>query len=285
MPWRVSLDYSYNDANQLIQGSTRQTEREPWTPPNGNTGELGVRNRYEKLVTGLSYDHSQILTTGVSIPYVRNQRWEDHHHYSHYESAGIGDVTVFGKYWLKREKDALNTYVDLALSLPTGKSDETFNYIPQGKTAVTTAYRAAYIQPGYGQLVPIIALGFEKPAGTGTSMFGRAQYSDPQWTNDVGYRSQSNLMTNLGMGHSFGKYGVSGQFNYLYAKFRKDSRNGVDVGNTGGEWIDFQPGAFYSPDGGITTITASVPIGLYYYVNSIQTYAPWSLNIGVSRRF
>ena len=55
MPWRISLDYSYNNANQLILGRTRQsavTDRysETYTPPvpaNSGPGTgLGVRNRY-----------------------------------------------------------------------------------------------------------------------------------------------------------------------------------------------------------------------------------------------
>lgn len=296
MPWRISLDYTYNNANQLIQGTTRQESREPFTglfaaaTASGNNNSLGVRNRYQKAVLGVSYDFSSTRTAGISIPYVRNERWEDHHHYSDYTAKGFGDITVFGKNWIKKEKDALNTYIDLALSIPTGKADGKVAIWKQSAAGYATVNKAAYIQQGLGQYVPIIAIGFEQNIRERTSLYGRAQYSDPLGTNSVGYKSESTLMANLGAGYTFAPsgqslFGVSGQFNYIYAQFRKDKNNGVDVANTGGKWLDFQPGAFYSPDGGITTITASLPIGLYYNVNSIQTYAPWSLNLGVSRRF
>lgn len=292
MPWRISLDYSYNNANQLIQGTSRQQARESFSgifnPPADNT--LGVRNRYQKTVLGVSYDFSSRLTAGISAPYVRNERWEDHHHYSDYTSEGVGDITVFGRYWIKQEKDAFNTYVDLALSLPTGASDEKVLIWKQTAAGYAPFYKAAYIQAGLGQYEPIIAIGFEKNIMERTSLYGRAQYSDPLGTNNAKYKSENNLVTNLGAAYTFAPigqnlFGVSGQFNYIYAQFRKDKNNGVDVANTGGEWLDFQPGAFYSPDGGKTTITASLPINLHYNVNSIQTYAPWALNLGVSRRF
>lgn len=297
MPWRISLDYSYNNADQLILGRARQTSgiySETWTPPAASGSGLGVRNRYEKIVAGISYDYSRIITVGVSIPYVRNQRWEDHFNYSYYTSQGIGDLTVFGKYWIKKEKDTFNTYIDLALGLPTGTSNEKFSYPQTGPTvpvpSATPKYKASYIQPGLGQFVPIIALGFEKTVAEGTSLYGRMQYSNPVGRNNAGYKSQDNLLTNLGVAYTFEKVGshifaVSGQFNYLHAQFRKDQRDGKDVSNTGGNWLDFQPGFSYSPNGGRTTFTASVPIGIYYDANFIQTYAPWSLNLGVSQRF
>ena len=298
MPWRISMDYSYNNANQLILGKERQRSGalgETWTPPAVSGSGLGVRNRYEKVVAGISYDYSKIVTVGVTIPYIRNQRWEDHYNYSHYTSDGIGDITVFGKYWIKKEKDAFNTYIDLALGLPTGKDDEQFSYPTTGPATLTAAqaavrYKASYIQPGLGQFVPIIALGFEKTVAERTSLYGRMQYSNPLGRNGIGYKSQDNLVTNLGVAYTFEKvgshlFGVSGQFNHVFAQFRKDQRNGIDVANTGGNWLDFQPGVSYSPNSGKTTFTASVPIGIYYDANFIQTYAPWSLNLGMSQRF
>lgn len=298
MPWRTSLDYSFNNASQLILGTARQTTgplSEYWTPPATSGSGLGVRNRYEKLVAGISYDYSKIITVGVSLPYVRNKRWEDHFNYSLYTSQGIGDITVFGKYWIKKEKDAFNTYIDLALGLPSGTSNEKFSYPTTGPATLTAAqaapkYKASYIQTGLGQYVPIIALGFEKTVAERASLYGRMQYSDPLGTNNAGYKSQSSILANLGMAYTFEKkgsdiFGVSGQLNWVHAQFRKDQRDGKDVANTGGNWIDFQPGVSYSPNGGRTTFTASVPIGIYYDANFIQTYAPWSLNLGVSQRF
>lgn len=298
MPWRISLDYSYNNANQLILGESRQKTGplgETWTPPATSGSGLGVRNRYEKIVTGLSYDYSKVFTVGVAIPLVKNQRWEDHYNYSHYTSQGIGDITVFGKYWFKKEKDTFNTYIDLALSLPTGASNEQFSYPTTGPATLTAAqaaprYKASYIQPGLGQYVPIIAWGFETGYTEKSSLYGRMQFSNPIGRNNIGYKSESNLVSNLGVAYTFAPsggnvFGVSGQINYIYAQFRQDLNTTGPVSNTGGEWVDFQPGAFYSPNGGITTITASLPIGVYYKVNFIQTYAPWSLNLGVSQRF
>ncbi|MBF0290755.1 MAG: hypothetical protein HQK86_01205 [Nitrospinae bacterium] len=290
MPWRISLDYSYNDANQLIQGTSRQKSRESWPASDGASNGLGVRNRYEKMVAGVSYDYSNTVTAGMTIPYVRNERWEDHHHYSDYTSQGLGDITIYGKFWINKEKDAFNAYVDLALGVPTGASNEKFTLIPEKSTEWSSKYKAAYIQAGLGQWVPILALGFEKNIADRTALYGRTQYSDPQGTNNADYKSESNLVTNLGVGYTFEKsgqslFGVSGQFDYIYARFRKDQNKGVDVGNTGGTWLGFTPGGFYSPDGGKLSFTASVPLGLTYDVNSIQTYAPWALNLGISRRF
>ncbi|MDH4183971.1 MAG: hypothetical protein OEV92_07105 [Nitrospinota bacterium] len=289
-PWRISLDYSYNNANQLIQDTTRRKSRESYPASDGGTNGLGVRNRYEKLVAGASYDYSEKLTIGVTLPFVRNERWEDHHHYSDYTSQGLGDITIYAKYWLRHEKDAFNGYIDLALGLPTGKSDGKFTYIPEKATEPTTKYKASYIQEGLGQWVPILGLGFEKNISSMTTLYGRAQYSDPQGTNNAGYKSQNNLLANLGAGYTFEPsgqkvYGVTGQFNYIYAQFRKDQRDGKDVDNTGGVWLDFQPGAFFSPNGGKLLFSISAPVNIYYDVNSIQTYAPWMVNVGVSSRF
>lgn len=260
MPWRISLDYSYNNANQLVQDEKRQKSREPWSGLDGPTDNtLGVRNRYEKAVFGLTYDYSNTNTVGISVPYVRNERWEDHHHYSDYTSQGIGDITIFGRHWLKKEKDAFNTYIDLALGLPTGRSNELVTMVKEGTApppapapAPTTGYKASYIQPGLGQFVPIIAAGFETTYTEKSSLYGRMQFSNPIGKNNIGYKSESTLVSNIGTAYTFapsGKnvFGVSGQINYIYAQFRQDTRNGVAVGNTGGEWVDFQPGVFYSP--------------------------------------
>lgn len=317
MPWRMSLDYSYVNANQLIMGSDRISTGplgETWiktgvTAQGGDTGiGVGVRNRYQKTVLGISYDFSSRLMAGVSIPYVNNERWEDHHHMSDYTAKGIGDITVYGRYWMKQEKDGFNTYIEAALGLPTGTSDAMFTSIPQNVAPPNTVTqpKAGYIQVGLGQYVPTIAAGFETNLMEKTSLFGRAQFSDPLGENNVGYRSQSTLMANMGASHTFAAgnqsiWGVSGQFNYLFARFRKDTktaltfaagsgaliatRPGVEAGNTGGTWLDFQPGIFYSPDGGKLMFTASVPLSVHYHVNSLQTFAPWSLNLGVSQRF
>lgn len=316
MPWRLNLDYSYVNANQLIMGSDRiKTGQlgETWTKTGvtaagGDTGiGVGVRNRYQKTVLGVSYDFSSRLMAGVSIPVVANERWEDHHHYSDYTAKGLGDITAYGRYWLKQEKDAFNYYVEGALGFPTGKSNEQFTSTPQNVAPPNTVTqpKAGYIQPGLGQWVPTLALGFETRFMEKNSLFGRAQYSDPLGRNSTGYRSQSTLMTNIGASRSFaleGKssFGVSGQINYLFARFRRDTKTALTFANgtgalatttlaatavnTGGTWLDFQPGAFYSPDGNLM-FTVSVPLSLHYHVNSLQTFAPWSLNLGVSQRF
>lgn len=293
MPWRISLDYSYVNANQLIRAGHREQALEAsWPLP-----ALGVRNRYQKAVFGASYDFSSRLMAGVSIPYIYNHRWEDHNPSLH-TGIGIGDITAFGRYWIKQEKDAFNFYVEGALGLPTGKSNETYTFFnEQGVGAArtwVTKPRAAYIEPGLGQFVPTIATGFETKFMENNSLYGRVQYSDPLGKNDAGYSSQSTLMTNIGASRTFtlggqSSFGVSGQFSHIFARFRRDSRDSavainVPVNNTGGTWLDFQPGAFYSPDGKLM-FTVSVPISLHYHVNSLQTYAPYSLNLGVSQRF
>lgn len=283
MPWRISLDYSRVDAYQLIQGVDRQNAKE---------ASLGVRNRHQKVLLGVSYDFSSKLTAGISAPYVYNQRWKDYLKVQ-YAGEGIGDVTVFGRYWFKQERDTFNTYAELALSLPTGESDQTFldptthtTLKPNGQNS----YKESYITPGMGLYAPIIAAGFQKQVLDSTSLFGRAQFIYPVGVNNAHYEPSCPLSVTLGSAYTFkpiGKqlFGISGQFNYVDDQFRKDKRYGLEVGNTGGQWLDFEPGAWYSPDGGRLTFTASAPYGLWYDVNSLQTNAPWTYNAGVSYRF
>ena len=283
MPWRISLDYSYANANQLIQGSVRQDDKET---------SLGVRNRHQTTLLGVSYDFTSRLTAGISVPYVYNERWKDYINV-YYSGEGIGDTTLFGRYWLKQERDAFNTYVELALSLPTGESDQKFTD-PTTHTTLKpngqNSYKESYITPGMGVYVPIIAVGFDKKILERTSLFGRAQFMYPIGKNNAEYEASTPLSVTMGTTYTFipagrNLFGVSGQFNYVYDQFRQDKRYGTNVGNTGGEWLDFEPGAWYSPDGGRLIFTVSVPYGLYYHVNSLQTNAPWTYNVGVSYRF
>lgn len=281
-PWRISLDSSYVDANQLVRGTHREQQLE-------DPDVLGVRNLHYSWRLGLAYDFSTQFTAGVVLPYIYNRRWEDHNHIQ-YDEEGLGDITVYGRYWLPQTDHTFNSYMEFSVALPTGEANKLYQ-----KGDGTYADEKPYIVTGLGVVSPSVALGFDKSFVEGwldgITAYGRGQFTMTIGRNSAGYASSDPLVINLGSAYSVkglpNNYvaGFFTQANFTLNKFAKEKRHGKPVGNTGGIWVDIEPGIWFSPNGGDITFSVSVPVNVHYDVNSLQCFAPWYLNAGVSFRF
>lgn len=281
-PWRISLDSSYIDANQLVRYTHRERQLED---PN----VLGVRNLHYIWTLGLSYDFSSQFTAGIFSPYVYNRRWEDHN-YIQYDEEGLGDITVFGRYWLPRIDHTFNSYLEFSVGLPTGE-DKKFYLKGNG----TYDYEKSYIVTGNGVVSPSVALGFDKTFVdgwlNGITTYGRGQFIMTVGRNSAGYEPSDPLFITLGSAYSAkgltNNYaaGFFTQANFSLNKFAEEKRHGRSVVNTGGIWVDIEPGVWFSPNGGDLNFSVSAPVNVHYDVNSLQCFAPWSMRAGVSYRF
>jgi len=176
------------------------------------------------------------------------------------------------------------------VGLPTGEDKEVYL---KGNGAYD--FEKPYIVTGSGVVSPSVSLGFDKTFLDGwlegITTYGRGQFIMTLGRNSVGYEPSDPLFLSMGSAYSVkglpNSYvmGFFTQANFTLNKFSRERRHGKVVGNTGGIWVDIEPGVWLSPNGGDWTFSVSAPLNVHYDVNSLQTHKLWSLNAGVSYRF
>lgn len=267
---RVGLDYAYRHGDMLIRGSDIDHDN-----------DLGVKNLWTRYTFDVEYGITDQFTAVVELPYVVNYRRQDNNN-TYYESHGVGDLVAGGRYW-GREIDlsSWNFYAEVDVRFPTGEDDQMYRGQP----------KRSYIQPGLGQWGLMTSAGFYVGAGdfafTGSAggVFNFGENSLDYDSADAGMASVGGSWTPLQLGAE--KKTLIGISFYLSGIWipENDERDGVTVGNTGGEWYYATPGAFFSPDGGNFTLYISFPVTLYADVHDLQCYEPYAFNLGMQYRF
>lgn len=230
--FRISLTTEYAKYDNFREGSSAVTN------PGGNVatitqtslqGDYGLNNRW---------------TASVLVPYIRKK--QDTKKFGTRIAQGVGDISVFGRReMLSTEAHAKERSMSLGvgIKLPTGSIDE-----PGNGPLLPPAFQTG---SGAYDLVPTAS--FFWPVGQG-SIFGGVIWRIPLEENKRGYKFGQEFEVNVGFDFPapFASRQLSFQAStsYLYASHDKDSkgilparlRNGTQVLNTGGDFLDIALG-------------------------------------------
>jgi len=271
------MDYAYKFGGGLIRGQDE-------VPQTG----LNVTNLWNKVNGGIEYGVTDKFTVGVEFPYSFNSRAEGNHN-NYYWSNGWGDVTLKGRYWFKTpDPRGWNFYVAPSVAIPNGSDYELdFN----------GGIKKPYIVPGMGQWQPSVSAGMQKGFGmdngmTRLNISANIGYLWYVGTNNAGYHSANPWFGSAGaswipfhFGEELDRFFGLGFYVTEVHIAGWDTRNGVKVNNTGGKWIDINPGIFFTPDNGKFTASLSIAKPVYVKVHSLQTLEALSYSVGVAYRF
>jgi hypothetical protein len=246
-----------------------------------NQNAIGVKNLWRRTTAGLEYGYTDQITLRGEMNYQWNEREEGFKN-NYYGAQGLGDLVLGARYWLSDPNPSgWNFYVGADVRFPTGDDDGKH----KGK------YKQAYILPGSGQWGVLPNAGFYKGMGDFAFM-GAAGAVFSLGENDAGYEAANVYHASLGVSWTPFKLGKRKETLIGTSLFgtaiwipERDKRNGVAVGNTGGEWYSVVPSVFFSPNGGKFTAYISVPITAYAKVHSLQCYEAYSVSCGVQFRF
>lgn len=275
----MTTNFYYANQNQLIYGNETR---------NNQQDIIDVKTRHTFYSIDLAYKFTNQLTVDARLPYIDNERTEGVNT-DLYSARGFGDFMLKGSYYIwEPALDNLNVLGEVGLQFPTGQSDLTYFK----RKAKVKNWDKPYIQPGSGTWNPLIGLGADYETGNWT-FYLTSEYLFTPGENDAGYDAGEPWNTTLGLkylAYRFGDakdapfIGVEGSGTLLWVNGR-ESRWDVKVGNTGGTWINAEPGIFFSPDGGRFTLEVTVPFPVYWHVNELQCKENWALNINLGYRF
>ncbi len=274
--WRIGTDFAYKFGKDL------------WRIDHREANAINVRNVWTKFNTSIDYGLTDRITLSASLPFSMSAREEGYRN-NYYTSHGMGDFTVKGTVWITRpDSEGWNVYVAPGLTVPTGSSAE---------KDTAGRWKLPYIVPGSGQWSPQLSIGLNKGVGTayGLPRFGFTANGGHLWSlgkNDAGYDAANATFAAVGGSYTalhFGEFKqgfVAVGFALTGIQIKGwDTRNDVKVGNTGGTWLDINPGLVFSPNRGGVTLAVSVAHTVYQKVHSLQTTQPLSYSASMGYRF
>jgi hypothetical protein len=257
----IDISYSYKSAHERVEG--REKTPNPYQ----------VVNTYSTHVIGFEYGLTEILDLIVTVPWSNNYREftiPDTGDWFRYRSNGLGDISVVGKAFVTRNE--LVGFAEFGLSLPTGTSDERneFGYIP------------SFIQTGSGLYVPIVGLGSNWSTGKWYT-FASIRYimAGAMGTNDAGYKFQNQTRWSIGTLFTANRSFTFGLKADGLAMNGWDTRDGVQVANTGGRWISLTPSISYLPVGDYS-FTFSYMKPVYWNTHSNQAMEDHEVRFSIS---
>ncbi len=238
--WFVGTSFQYRDLSEAVSGSDEVND--------------GIdRDRTtETLIAEVSYGFSDRWSASTLFSYVRHQREVGGG--DEQEGKGIGDAIAMAKYAVLRQGIASRHGLTLGFGtrIPLGEEDE------KGTLGIRLAQD---MQPSTGAWGGIGWLNYNysfNQAGTVQAYTtGSYTYNDE---NDRDYRFGHESTLELG-----GSYNSPGSWAALaglrYRHTERDERNGVEIPNTGGEWLDFVPAVQYQfSDAFAAKLGATIPV-------------------------
>lgn len=274
--WRIGTDFAHKFGKDL------------WRVDRAEANTINVRNVWTKFNTSIDYGLTGRVTLSAGLPYSMNAREEGYKN-NYYTSHGLGDFSVKGTIWLtKPDVDGWNVSVTPGLTFPTGSSAE---------KDTLDLWKKPYIVPGSGQWSPQVSVGINKGIGStyGLPKLGVTASAGHLWSlgrNAGGYDAADASFATVGGSYTALHFGEFKQgfvsFGFALTAIQitgHDTRNDIPVGNTGGKWLEINPGVVFSPNRGAVTVAFSVGHPVYQKVHSLQTTAPLSYNLSMGYRF
>ena len=145
---------------------------------------------------------------------------------------GVGDVSLYGQWTLAEPKTASYAWFGLGLSIPTAEERD--------YPALSGMDFGEVLTLGSGTWDPLILHGFGFAAG-GLQWNGSIFLRWTPYENRFGYQVGSVVQSWLGFGRDLGEAAVSGHLRVGYRHQWRARRDGVDVLNSGGDWVSLAP--------------------------------------------
>ena len=306
--WRINLDYSYLDQNQLRHGSGRATPEQAINQPSdpamdGGEIEKGTLNRYLNL--GVGYRFNADWGVSLVVPWVRR----DHTTYgmqmqpyspamiapdqvSGARVAGLGDIKLIGDY--QGFLPTHNLGVQFGVKLPTGHyggqaedgrmlgQPTTFRYGPAAGDALDSS-----LQAGTGSTDLIVGAYYYQPVSQNFDAFvnGQFQAAIRQKLDAPGADYRPGNQTSLSFGlryEAHANWVPQVQINWLHKS--ADQGALADAPNSAGTVAYLSPGI----SGSLTRhlqAYAFVQVPIYRHLQGYQLFPHWTATAGMSYTF
>lgn len=191
----------------------------------------------------LDYGFTRKFTASLLIPYVRKR--QETSKFGTRIAEGIGDISVFGRYEILTPSIRTEPSVSIGLGLkfPSGSISE-----PNDSTLLPPAFQTG---SGAYDIVPTVSFYQDL---NGYILFGSVFARIPLEKNSRGYKFGNEIELNTGVEYPLPVpvdwISVLMGISYLHAQHDRDAnrflparlRNGTEVLNTGGDFLDFVPG-------------------------------------------
>lgn len=220
--WLLASTYEYHDISDLVSGSSSVPD------------ETGRDRTSQALVLEASRGLSEKWSVSLLGSFVDHERRVGD---SRDSTSGLGDAIAMIKYSPVRMGLYSSSELSLGLGarLPLGADDETVNGI----------VAAEDMQPGSGALGGIVWLYAARALNESTSarIYGNLTYTY-NGENDRDYRFGHETTASFGASYQTQTpWGFNSEI--VYRHTNRDTRLGVDIPNTGGEWLDLVAAAQY----------------------------------------
>jgi hypothetical protein len=236
--WFLASTYEYHDVSDLVSGSSSipdQTGRDRTSQALVLEASKGLSTKWSVSALIAAVDHDRKVGTSRTT------------------SSGLGDGIVMLKYSPARislySRNELS--IGLGARLPIGENDAS-----QGGIIL-----AEDMQPSSGAFGGILwVYGAHALNESATArLYANATYMN-NGTNDREYRFGHETTASIGASYQTQTaWGFNAEL--LYRHTNRDERNGTQIPNTGGQWLDFVPSAQYHLNEKMALrISAKIPV-------------------------
>lgn len=220
-----------------------------------------------KRVNDETFRDRETRSTLLQLDYGLNRQWSITTMFSHIEhrrqvglfdgsaerASGVGDTLLLVK-WTPQRIDLYSQWeyaVGFGAKIPVGEDNATANGIPLAEDMQPSTGAHAWVGWGY------ISRAFD--VASRWQGFASMNYSDNR-QNSRDYAFGDALNISLGSAYYLENgLAISGQIRWRDSQ--ADKRAGVEIPNTGGQWIDFLPTLYYQmSDAFGVRLTATIPV-------------------------
>lgn len=216
--WYFSTTFEIHQANKLVGGTKTVHD------------ETGRERGVESLVAEVSYGFSERWALSALFSRMSHDRQVGRNNKDH--ASGLGDSILMVKFspWRSGLFRRYGLSLGLGNKFATGKDNEKKNQVTlaedmQPSTGANSVIAWVHANYAFNQ------------AGTTEAYIG-VTFSDNS-DNDRGYEFGDEITVTVGASQQMSRWGFNGSLKYRTSE--RDQRNGSDIPNTGGEWLDFIP--------------------------------------------
>lgn len=268
----LGVTHEFNNIDDLVQGTDELNNR-------------SVRRSTQSTLFEIHYGISDRLTASGTFTYINKRREtgiQNSGSSNVVNTNGLGDGLVMLKYVL--HKNTIQSQYQLAVGggakVPFGSFSHTNNGLQLN----------ADMQPGTGAFDGVFWSYFSKTFAPHTTL-------NLFWTNSLRLTGEADRFSNTNDSYRFGNEFVStlgagnklfGDLSYvLQAQYREvgeNERNGEDLPNTGGKWVDLVPALSYGLTDKVSLrISGQIPI--YRNLEGTQSTTTYSLSGSIFYNF
>ena len=263
----LGITYEHNQISELYRANNKLTNQI-------------VKRSTQSTLIELNYGITDRLTISGTATYVRKRRLGLQSN-DELVTTGIGDGLVLLKYVIHQNtiKEQYQLAIGGGAKIPFGKSSLTNDGIALNLD----------MQPGTGAWDGIAWSYFSKtfaPASTLNLFFFstyRATGSAERFSTNDNYEFGNELLVNIGVTNN-----ITSDLSYIgvinYRSTSSDERNNNKLANTGGKWINLEPGLQYQLTDGLS-IKASGKIPVYQYLNGLQPTTSYTASLSLFYNF